>query len=404
MKNKTIIHVDMDAFYASVEIRDNPNLKGKPVIIGALPDQRGVVATASYEARKYGVHSAMNIKEAYRLCPKGIYLHPNMKKYKAVSNHMHRIWLDYTDVAEFLALDEAYLDVTGSLKLFGSAEKIGREIKRRIAEELNLTCSVGIGYSMASAKFASEEDKPDGFFIVRDRKHYVSLIYNRNVSVIPFVGRKTAQKLNEAGYWKVKDILKAPEKIEKMFGSVRGRAIVEMASGIDHREITPYYKREEKSIGHEETFQEDTSDFDILANYLILFSAKLAEKIKAKHLFCQTVTVKVKYSNMKQITRSCSIESTASSAAIRKTALELLDAVPQKPVRLIGLTLSGFSRTKISQVTFGQDSSRSEKEEELDDTVFALKQRFGAELLKTGSELNASLEINREMNRKEHHE
>ena len=163
MQNRQIIiHVDMDAFYASVEIRDDPSLRGRPLIIGALPEERGVVATCSYEARKFGVHSAMNIKEAYRLCPQGIYMHGNFDKYRAVSEQLRKIWNDYAVRMETIALDEAYLDVTYSAGNFARAGEMAREIKERVRNELGLTCSVGIAYSKTAAKTASEEKKPDG--------------------------------------------------------------------------------------------------------------------------------------------------------------------------------------------------------------------------------------------------
>jgi len=180
--NRIILSVDMDMFFAAVEIRDNPELKGKPLIIGALPHERGVVSTCSYEARKYGVRSAMSIKEAYRLCPQGIYMHPNMKKYKEASDAVHGIWAAYTDLIEYVSLDEGFMDITGSAHLFGAgssgggAEKIANEIKKRTKSETGLTCSVGIGYSIMSAKLASEELKPDGLFSIPNPESLISLI------------------------------------------------------------------------------------------------------------------------------------------------------------------------------------------------------------------------------------
>ena len=162
--DQIIIHVDMDAFFASVEIRDDPSLRGKPLIIGSLPHERGVVATCSYEARRYGVHSAMNIKEAYRLCPHGVYMHPNFEKYKAVSDQLHEIWNTYATASQYIALDEAYLDVTQRAGDMDGARSIARAIKQRTLDELGLTCSVGVAYSKTAAKTASEEKKPDGYF------------------------------------------------------------------------------------------------------------------------------------------------------------------------------------------------------------------------------------------------
>jgi len=196
----TIIHIDMDAFFAAVEIRDNPELAGKPLIIGALPSERGVVATCSYEARKFGVRSAMSIKEAYRCCPDGIYMHPNGHKYYEASKQIHKIWADYTDICEHVSLDEGFLDVTGSAHLFGGANAIGYEIKRRTKEEIGLTCSVGVGYSMMSAKLASEEKKPDGFFEIPTPEFLKNLIIDRNVRVIYGIGAKTAEELKRMAY------------------------------------------------------------------------------------------------------------------------------------------------------------------------------------------------------------
>ena len=213
---KIILHVDQDSFYASVEARDNPTLRNKPLIIGSLPTERGLVATCSYEARKFGVRSAMNIKDAYRLCPQGIFMHPNYEKYKAVSDQLHKIWGSYTEVVEYMSLDEGYLDLSevlasssSSLSSLSSlptraeqivaARQIAQEIKRRTRSELGLTCSVGLGYSMTSAKLASEERKPNGYFEILTPSDFVSLIINRDVSILYGVGKQTAMKLKAEG-------------------------------------------------------------------------------------------------------------------------------------------------------------------------------------------------------------
>ena len=205
-----IIHVDMDAFYASVEMRDDPTLRGKPLIIGSLPHERGVVATCSYEARKFGVHSAMNIKEAYRLCPNGVYMHPNFEKYRAVSQQLHAIWDSYATASETIALDEAYLDVTERAGDFEGARRIAHEIKRRTREELHLTCSVGVAYSKTAAKTASEEKKPDGYYEIPSASDFVRLIQDRDVRVLASVGQKTAEKLHRAGIHTVRDVQAQP--------------------------------------------------------------------------------------------------------------------------------------------------------------------------------------------------
>jgi len=246
----TIVHVDMDAFYAAVEVRDNPELAGKPLIIGALPQERGVVATCSYEARTFGVRSAMSIKEAYRLCPHGIYMHPNMNKYIEASESIHKIWLAYTDLVEFISLDEGFLDVRGAPPQFGEAKRIGYAIKERTKAETGLICSVGIGYSMMSAKLASEEKKPDGFFEIPNANALKALIVDRNVRIIYGVGPKTADELKRVGISTVRDILNNKQKVVDLLGN-QGRHIIDLAEGNDERRLTPYYESESKSISRE---------------------------------------------------------------------------------------------------------------------------------------------------------
>ncbi len=251
---RLIIHVDMDAFYASVEARDNPALAGKPLIIGALPQERGVVATCSYEARKFGVHSAMNIKDAYRLCPQGVYMHPDRQKYQRVSTQLHEIWHSYADVVEFISLDEGYLDVTRTADKFCGARAIAWKIKERTKAELGLTCSVGVGYSMTSAKTASEEKKPDGFFEIPTPEAFVNLILDRDVKVLYGVGAKTAEKLKEARILTVRDVQNNRQRVISMFGKM-GKYIADLSLGVDERPVTSSDEAEAKSIGREITFR-----------------------------------------------------------------------------------------------------------------------------------------------------
>ena len=271
--NQIILHVDMDAFYASVEIRDNPALRGKPLIIGSLPQERGVVATCSYEARKFGVHSAMNIKEAYRLCPQGVYMHPNFEKYRAVSRQLHTIWNTYATASEYIALDEAYLDVTQNAGTWERACEFAREIKQRTLEELGLTCSVGVAYSKTAAKTASEEKKPDGYFEILSPKAFTDLIADRDVQVLYTVGEKTAQKLHAAGIRTVRDVQQRQEEVIRLLGK-QGRWVTQIAFGIDDRSVTPYRPEDAKSIGREITFQEDVGDYAFLKEVLFLLALK----------------------------------------------------------------------------------------------------------------------------------
>jgi len=387
---KTIIHVDMDAFFAAVEVRDNPELAGKPLIIGALPHERGVVSTCSYEARRYGIRSAMSIKDAYRRCPQGIYMHPDMSKYKAASAMIHQIWADYTDIVEYISLDEGYLDVTGSAQMFGGASEIGRAIKERTCRETGLTCSVGISYSMAAAKLASEEKKPDGFFEIPDREALLQLIIDRDTRVIYGVGKMTAEKLRGAGIHTVRDILQNQNKVTEMLGK-HGEQIVNLAGGIDNREVIPYYAEEAKSIGREYTFQKDITDFNCLKDMLVLLAKDLSMKIRFSGLYCQTITLKVTYWNMKAITRSKSGDATNNANDIYKVAAALLDTVEKSPIRLVGISLSQLSEDDYHQYTLTEmQSTKTRKQrDELDRKLLDLQNRYGAGIIKTGAELEA---------------
>ena len=333
-----ILHVDMDAFYASVEVRDNPALRGKPLIIGSLPQERGVVATASYEARKYGIHSAMNIKEAYRLCPHGIYMHPNFEKYRAVSRQLHAIWNAYASVSETVALDEAYLDVTEKAGTWDRACEMARTIKRRTLEELQLTCSIGVAYSKTAAKMASEEKKPDGYFEIPTPQDFIRLVIDRDVSVLYTVGSKTAEKLHSAGILTVRDIQEKQSNVIRLLGR-QGEWLTRIAFGEDNRKVTAYRPEEAKSISRELTFQENVEQFDFLKEVLLLLALSVERRANRVSLYGEGVSLKITYADMKSITRSKMIPSTRSAAVIWQEACKLLDQVTQKPVRLIGTGL-----------------------------------------------------------------
>jgi len=379
-----IVHIDMDMFFAAVEIRDNPKLIGKPLIIGALPHERGVVSTCCYEARKFGIRSAMSIKEAYRLCPQGTYMRPNGHKYVEASRQIHEIWDCYTDLSEYISLDEGFLDVTGTVKLFGSAEKIGREIKQRIKDEVGLTCSVGIGYSMMSAKLASEEKKPDGFFWILSPEALRKLIIDRSVRIIYGVGPQTEMELARVGIHTVRDIYNNRDIIMRQFGN-QGKQIISLADGIDIRVIaTP---TRSKSFGKEVTFQQDITDREYLKDVLRLIARELSFQIRLDEKFVKTITLKVTFKDMKKISRSKSDNATDKSYTIYSTAAALLDKVERRPIRLVGITLSGFSDSVEKQLTLFEDPMESKKSDKLDDVTTTLQRKYGLDIVKSGSEL-----------------
>lgn len=375
--DQIILHVDMDAFYASVEIRDNPELAGKPLIIGSLPTERGVVATASYEARKYGVHSGMNIKEAYRLCPKGIYMHPNFDKYRAVSDQLHGIWNDYATAAESIALDEAYLDITETAGDWDGARKIAETIKRRTREEVHLTCSVGIAYSKTAAKTASEEKKPDGYFEIRTPEDFVDLIIDRDVRALYTVGARTAEKLKRVGIATVRDVRDRQDEVVRLLGK-HGAHITKMAYGIDDRKVVPYDPMDTKSISRELTFQEDVSDFGLLDDVLFLLAMSVERRAKRKGLHGRGVTLKVTYADMKNITRSRIVVSSDSAATIWQEARDLLGQIEKRPVRLIGAgvyNLTGDDGWQMSLEDYLEESI-DEKQQIIDSKLAELGERY----------------------------
>ena len=380
--DQIIIHVDMDAFYASVEARDDPSLRGKPLIIGALPNERGVVATCSYEARKYGVHSAMNIKEAYRLCPNGIYMHGNHEKYRRVSAQLHEIWNTYASKSEYLSLDEAYLDVTETAKTFEKACEFARIIKKRTRDELHLACSIGIAYSKTAAKTASEEKKPDGFFAIPTPKDFVGLVIDRDVKVLYTVGAKTAEKLYDAGIYTVRDIQDHQDTVSKLLGK-QGKWLAQLSFGIDHSKVTPYRPEDAKSISREITFQENVTDFSFLKDVLVLLAISVERRAQRSGLYGKGVTLKITYADMKSITRSQTIESSRSAETIYETAWELLKKVPQKTIRLIGVGIHHLTaieedqQLSFSDLLFEDESGP----EGINEQLRIMQERYGLDFI-----------------------
>ena len=377
-----IIHVDMDAFYASVETRDDPSLRGKPLIIGSLPHERGVVATCSYEARKFGVHSGMNIKEAYRLCPHGIYRHPDFNKYRTVSRQLHEIWYSYATAAQAVSLDEAYLDVTEQAGNLEGARQIAMTIKKRTREEIGLTCSVGVGYSKTAAKTASEEKKPDGYYEIPDAESFVNLVIDRDVRVLYTIGEKTARKLNLAGIYTVRDIQNNGAKVKELLGK-SGSWILQIASGIDDRKVTPYRPEDAKSIGREVTFQQDVNDYGYLKDVLLLLSLCVDHRARRVGLQGGGVTLKLTYADMTSITRSRIDDSCESAYQIYRIAADLLDKEEEQPVRLIGVSVYNLAQHRYRQLSLFDysedhlDISQKEMEKLLDN----LGRKYGLDFI-----------------------
>jgi DNA polymerase IV len=374
---KYIIHLDMDAFYPSVEILDNPALKGKPVIVGGS-EERGVVASASYEARKFGIHSAQPIAKAKRLCARGIFLPVRMSRYHEVSEQAFEIFHRFTPLVEPLSIDEAFLDVTGSLRLFGRPENIAKKIKQMILTETGLTISAGVAPSKFVAKIASDIDKPDGLTVVHPDS-VRNFLDPLPIQQMWGVGKVTQQLLNRLNIDTFKDLRQTPVKVlEKKFGK-QGVKIHLLAMGIDEREVIP--EHDVKSIGHEETFLQDIVSLDVAQKELLALGNKVARRMRHKGLKGKTITLKVKYFNFVQITRSATLlKSTDDGSEIYSVACHLLKKteIMKKPIRLLGVSLSqlSFLESGTQLSLFGQDRS-SQKRQKMNNVLDSLHQKFG---------------------------
>ncbi len=337
---RKVIHIDMDAFYASVEQRDHPELRQCPVIVGGDPNGRGVVATCSYEARKFGIHSAMPAARAYRLCPQAIFVRPRFSVYRQVSQQIREIFLSYTDLVEPLSLDEAYLDVTVNKFNIQSATWIAQEIRRKIRQTTGLTASAGISYNKFLAKIASDVNKPDGLTLVTPEQA------NDFIAALPIrrfhgVGRVTEQKMQQLGINTGADLLRfSLEDLHRYFGKA-GAYYYYIARGIDQRPVVP--DRVRKSIGKETTLGEDLADRSRMLTILGALSEQVAETLAAKQTSGLTLTLKVKYADFQQVTRSISreqaIESSEDILALAEELLKKTDA-GERSVRLLGVTVS----------------------------------------------------------------
>jgi DNA polymerase-4 len=385
MSDRAILHVDMDAFYASVEILDNPELRGKPVIVGGTPEERGVVAAASYEVRKFGVHSAMSSYRAKKLCPHAVFIHPRMNRYAAESKKIFAILQQFTPVIERISIDEAFLDVTGSRSLFGTAPQIGRSIKRRIKQETGLTASVGVAPNKFLAKLASDLEKPDGFVVI-EAHHAAKRLENLPVEKLWGVGKATEKEMAGHGIRKIKDLLAfPPEQLETIVGSYAPR-LRELARGVDNRPVV--VGEASKSIGAETTFVKDISDSEALTGYLDALAERVARRLRREQYRALTVHLKARYADFTTVSRARTLPSaTASTQAIQRTAVELFEkrlAREGRPLRLIGVSVSNLVRTdEVLPELFPNETDR--KQEAVDRLLDKLQTKFGTKIIRRGA-------------------
>ncbi len=335
---RRIMHVDMDAFFAAIEQRDAPELRGRPVIIGARPGGRGVVSTASYEARRFGVHSAMPIYEAQRRCPNGVFLRPDFARYKAASDALMEILNTMSPVVEPVGIDEAYVDITGLERLFGPPDAIGTETRRRIRDELNLTASVGIGPNRVIAKIASDRHKPDGMTIVAAHE-VLQFLAPLPVADMRGVGRKTVPILARMGITTIGDLQRRTvSELERHLGNNQARALSLQAQGIASDAVGGIQER--KSISKETTFQTDESDFQVIRETLLVLASEVGRTARRKGLAGEKVTLKIRLPGFLTYTRQRKLlEPTHADLEIFRAGLALLQEQPfaAGPFRLVGI-------------------------------------------------------------------
>lgn len=367
-----ILHVDMDAFYASVEVLDDPSLAGKPIIIGA-PEGRSVVSSASYEARRYGVRSAMPVSQALRLCPTAIVVRPHFDRYVELSRQVMAVFHDITPLVEPLSIDEAFLDVRGVRRLWGTPTEIARMLRSRVRDQTGLTCSVGGAATKHVAKMASTLSKPDGLLIIAAADTQAFLA-PRSVRALWGVGPKSAEALESRGIRTIGDILATPRpSLDRALGPAMGERVWQLARGIDAREIVT--ERTEKSIGHEETFETDVDDDAALKVELRRLADRTGARLRAHGAEAATVVIKIRYSDFRTISRSVTLpEPTSVGQRIGDAAIDLFDALERPlPVRLVGVRAESLRPTAGLATLWDDDAEWRRVEEALDGAA----ERFG---------------------------
>lgn len=388
-KKQDIIHLDMDAFYPSVEILDNPELKGKPVIVGGT-NARGVVSSASYEARKLGVHSAQPIITAEKLCPNGIYIRPRMSRYSEISKKIFEIFREFSPLVEPLSIDEAFLDVSGMTRLFGSPADMAVKIKETVKKRTGLTVSAGVAPSKLVAKIASDLEKPDGLTVV---PHDGVLEFLRDLPIKKMwgVGKVTLKNLNFMGITTIGDITELKlDFLEKKFGKL-GTHLYYMSRGMDFREVETTHAA--KSMGREDTFAHDITSINKAREKLLALATQVARRLRANNLLGRTVTLKVKYDDFQSITRGQTIPvPTDDQQEIYRIAVELIKGteIGKRPVRLLGIYLTNLGLIDDEQqIGLFEQEDRTRKS--LNQAMDRITDKYGREAVKPGTLLKKPL-------------
>ena len=388
MAPRVVLHVDMDAFYASIEQRDDPDLRGRPVVVGGGAN-RGVVAAASYESRVFGVRSAMPMAEARRRCPDLVRIAPRMAHYQSVSRDIFAVFNEFTPLVEGLSLDEAFLDVTSSRRLFGSGLSIAEAIKNRILQRTGLTASVGVAQNKLVAKIASDLDKPDGLVVVApDRVQ--TFLDPLPVSVIPGIGKRTLARLGMVGISTIAELRRAPDQdLEPVFGRFTGKTR-ERASGIDERPVVP--SRPEKSISSEQTYESDLCNRRDMERQLLRLAERTTRRLRKAALSAGTVQVKIRQSDFTTCTRQQQLRPPANGTArvyalARELLVTWLNENPDARIRLLGVGCSSLAPAGQQDLFAGDDSSQAS---DVDRAVDKIRDRFGSDSVARARSLDRS--------------
>lgn len=393
---RTILHVDMDAFFAAVEARERPEIASRPIVVGADPKgrrRRGVVAACNYEARKYGVRSAMPISEAYRRCPHAVFLPVRIEVYAEVSDRVFAILERYTDLVEPVSIDEAFLDVTASAALFGDGVAIARRIKEEIRHQETLTASVGVAANKFLAKLASDVGKPDGLVVVEPGRE-PEFLQDLPVERLWGVGPKTAARLHAMEIHTIGEVARASlEALEAEFGPASAEHFHVLARGEDNRPVLPDYER--KSLGRETTFEEDVDDRDVVIRTLLELTDEVAMRLRREHIAGHTVTVKLRVADFTTYTRSRTVRSSLATVEtlypIAKELLALADD-GSEPIRLVGVSVSGLHpRPAVEQLPLFDDVAwrRREQSERVANAVDRIAEKFGADAIRRAGTLES---------------
>jgi DNA polymerase IV len=381
---RTIIHADLDAFFAAAEVRRRPELRGKPVIIGGRPGGRGVVAAASYEARVFGVRSAMPISQAVRLCPDGIYLSGDGSYYRELSHQFRDILEEFTELVEMVSVDEAYLDISHSERTLGTPRQAAETIKRRVRDELDLVVSLGVATSRMVAKIASDLGKPDGLLVVEPGTE-AEFLADLPVGKMPGIGPKAVERLHSNGIRTLGELARAPIPVlEPIFGSRTGN-VIDRARGIDHRPVEPS-GGPAKSIGHERTFGEDLTDPEDIHRELYRLAERTGRDLRKKGVQGAVVSVKLRYSDFETVGKQRRLpHATDAHQEIVPVAIKLVDELLEErraPVRLLGVRMTTLTPAVLQLSLFDSEAQRRQR---LNLALDRLAERHGSDLIVPGS-------------------